>query len=176
MNNPLGLTEEDVREYLTLVARVGKAEYEYKLNYSASTTENAIDSRVKLALWREGIEGRTETFIWDEILPDSLIEQLGYVCWQGSIERGEYADNKDFFVGEIVERVRFKDGEEGCVVIPKSEQIECVDVFGNYSGLDSTLLIFNEQTNKSYIIRDEFLPRILKKDPSEEVRFQDFYD
>jgi hypothetical protein len=177
INNPLGLTRSGIRDYLTLVAKAGRAEYEHILNYSASTLEELIESRAKLDVFKLGFVDSQARLGWNRLVSANLIEEMGFALWNGKFTDIGGHKGKDYLVGKIVELLNIKStGEKGYLVATQTEDLQGLDVFGNYSGLESTNHVYNNRTARFYLIKNAAIRNLLGDDPSKEIRFQDFYD
>ncbi|MBW2972389.1 hypothetical protein KY359_05110, partial [Candidatus Woesearchaeota archaeon] len=176
IDNPLALTEQDIIQYLRLEAAAGKAGYEHILAPSSlDAMERLADANAALLTHKRDLEQRTTNLIFDEILPSGLIEETGYVLWKERIRNSRYPW-PNVLVGTIVERLKLRTtGEEGFVVSTETPKLEGLDVFDNYTSREPTTTVFNNVTSKFYIIRDAAIRTLLGKNPSEDIKFQQFY-
>ena len=98
LNNPLGLDDRTILDYLKLQVVYGEAKYQCALVHSPRSISNLLHAKAKLQRFKSELEHRSDTLIFQEILPLSLIEEQGYVFWAGTNIRTK---REDYLIGKI---------------------------------------------------------------------------
>jgi len=153
LDNPLSLGEQDITDYLRLITKVGKAEYEVLLNPSDDSFDNLINLSVKLDSFKRRYSPDETQLTFEEVVPDSLIERFGYVFWTGLLETPDYKVN-NYLVGKINKQLSLDSYNccEDCLVVEvNSESFSGLLDFENYCGCYQPAF-FAQQ--KLYLVKD----------------------
>ena len=164
-NNPLDLKKKDILEYLNKVKTLGIAEYECHFKKSNEYIDNLIEAQVELELYEEELEERTNNLIFEEILPYTLIEDMGYICWIGKSFLREYK-RKDYLIGTIIEEPYFPNRINVPIFISiDSNEFKGLNLFENYSNykIPHPSVVIDNNRKRQYVIKDIYEENLKKR-------------